>query len=168
MHNRPSNNWPNDLNSIKNRLDRKVSHLHDRFESSRYSQNRPAPETYQAPTRKLYRSRDGIILGVCKGVADFLGIPVLWVRIATLLTLIFTGFFPVAAVYIIAGIILSKEPPLTPQNQAENNFYSSYQNSRTSALRNIKSRIDRLHTRVQRMESQVTSQDPTWEERLYR
>lgn len=43
---------------------------------------------------------DGWVAGVCAGVADYFGWSVKVIRVLVILALIFTGFFPVAAVYI--------------------------------------------------------------------
>ncbi|MDA8354217.1 MAG: PspC domain-containing protein [Firmicutes bacterium] len=61
--------------------------------------------------KKIYRSRsDKKLAGVCAGLARTLGIGPLWVRLGTLLLLIFTGFFPVGLVYILLIWLLPKEP----------------------------------------------------------
>jgi phage shock protein C len=60
--------------------------------------------------RGLYRSRNGILLGVFTGIAEFLDLSVFWVRITALITLFATGFFPIAFIYIIAALIMKKRP----------------------------------------------------------
>ena len=42
-------------------------------------------------TKKLYRVRDGIIAGVCGGLADFFGLDPSLIRIATLILILFGG-----------------------------------------------------------------------------
>lgn len=52
-----------------------------------------SPQTDKAPQKKLYRSTDDVIVGgVCAGLAAYLGIEVVWVRIIFLILLFFTGF----------------------------------------------------------------------------
>ena len=41
--------------------------------------------------RRLFRSQDSIIAGVCAGVAEYFGLDVSLVRIATLLLILFGG-----------------------------------------------------------------------------
>jgi len=60
--------------------------------------------------RGLYRSRKGIILGVFTGIAEYLDLSVFWTRVAVLITLFATGFFPIAIIYIIAALIMKKRP----------------------------------------------------------
>lgn len=58
---------------------------------------------------RLCRSRHGILLGVCQGIADFFGISVAFVRILAFILLCSTGFFPFALIYLIAAIMLPVE-----------------------------------------------------------
>jgi len=58
----------------------------------------------------LYRSRDGIIFGVCKGLGRYFDLSVFWVRIGVLVGFIFTGFFPVGAIYVFMALLMKKEP----------------------------------------------------------
>lgn len=58
--------------------------------------------------RRLYRSRNSIIAGVCGGVAEFFGLDVSLIRIATLILILFGGLS--LWVYIILWIIIPKTP----------------------------------------------------------
>lgn len=58
--------------------------------------------------RRLYRSRNSIIAGVCGGVAEFFGLDVSLIRIATLILILFGGLS--LWVYIILWIIIPKAP----------------------------------------------------------
>ncbi len=57
----------------------------------------------------LYRSRDGILFGVCKGFADYFDLSSFWVRMVTLGAFILTGFFPTVVVYLLAALMMKKE-----------------------------------------------------------
>lgn len=59
-------------------------------------------------TNKLYRTPDGIIAGVCGGLAEFFGLDPSLIRIATLLLILFGGLS--LWVYIILWIIVPKAP----------------------------------------------------------
>ncbi|MGE5582536.1 MAG: PspC domain-containing protein [Bacillota bacterium] len=59
--------------------------------------------------KKLYRSRSRIIGGVCGGIAEYLEIDPVVVRLITVLGLFFTCFTAFFA-YIIALIIIPEEP----------------------------------------------------------
>ena len=60
--------------------------------------------------RGLYRSRRGIFLGVCQGLADYFDFSAFWIRIALIITFILTGFLPILPVYLIAALIMKPEP----------------------------------------------------------
>jgi len=60
--------------------------------------------------RKFYRSRNGIVFGICQGFADWRELPVGMVRFITFLLLVFTGFVPVVLVYLGLAIFLPVEP----------------------------------------------------------
>ncbi|GMV99354.1 MAG: hypothetical protein AMXMBFR84_04930 [Candidatus Hydrogenedentota bacterium] len=58
----------------------------------------------------LYRSRDGILFGVCRGIAEYFDISVFWTRTITFLALVFTGFFPVGFLYILGALLMKTAP----------------------------------------------------------
>lgn len=58
--------------------------------------------------KRLYRTRDGILAGVCGGLAEFFGLDVSLVRIATLVLILFGGLSLWA--YIILWLIIPKAP----------------------------------------------------------
>lgn len=117
---------------------------------------------------RLYRARDGMILGVCQGIARYRDIPVGAVRIAAALLAIFTGFWPCAGLYFLAGFLMDPEPALPPQNTQESEFYSRFRGSRAVALDELRSRMERLDQRLRRMEDRITQPGFDWEKRMRR
>jgi phage shock protein C len=109
--------------------------------------------------RRIYRSRRGILLGVCRGLAEHFDLSVFWVRAAVLLIFLFTGFWPVGVIYIIAGLMLKPGPMVPFQNENDQEFYQSYTTSRESALQRLKRKFDNIDQRIRRMEHTVTSRD---------
>lgn len=61
-------------------------------------------------SRKLYRSRNRAIFGVCRGFAEWKDLPVGWIRFFTLLAFTSTGFFPVGLLYLLAAFLIPLEP----------------------------------------------------------
>ena len=114
----------------------------------------------------LYRSRRGIIFGVCKGLADYFNLEVAWVRILTVVCLIFTGIWPTAVIYILAALLMKPEPVLPLETEEAQEFYNSYVSSPNLALHRLKRSFDNLNRRIQRIESTVTSREYNWERRL--
>ncbi len=116
--------------------------------------------------RPLYRSRHGVILGVCRGSAETRGLSVGWVRFLAVMILLFTGFWPMIGLYFLAAVLMKPEPVVPLSDDEEREFYSSYTASRSMALARLKHAYDSLDRRVQRMENVVTSREYDWERRL--
>jgi len=111
----------------------------------------------------IYRSRRGIFMGVCQGLADYFNLNVFWLRIITLTLFLFTGFWPVGVMYIVAGIALKMEPVSPLHDEKDQEFYETYTHSRESAIQRIKRKIENIERRIQRMEHTVTSREFDWE-----
>jgi len=116
---------------------------------------------------RLYRSRDGIILGVCKGIAEHFDFSVFWARVITILILFFSGFWPIVVLYFIAALLMKPEPVIPIQTDEEQEFYDSYLYSRKGAAERLRRRYNNLESRIQRMEHYVTSREFDWEERMH-
>jgi phage shock protein C len=65
--------------------------------------------SYDSDRRGLYRSRDGMLFGVCRGIAEYFDISVFWTRVITVITFVMTGFFPIVVAYIIAALLMKPE-----------------------------------------------------------
>ena len=61
------------------------------------------------PKRALRRSRNGVLFGICQGFADWLEIPAWPLRVGAVIALIYTGFWPVGALYLAAALIMKPE-----------------------------------------------------------
>ncbi|MFO7459941.1 MAG: envelope stress response membrane protein PspC [Desulfatiglandales bacterium] len=115
---------------------------------------------------RIYRSRQGMIMGVCKGVADHFDLSVFWTRTITLILLFVTGFWPMGAVYFAAALLMKPEPAVPPRATGEKDFYDDYVHSRRAAVDRLKRRHDYLDRRIRRMEHVVTSKEFDWDHRL--
>ncbi len=119
-----------------------------------------------AGPRTLYRARDGKLMGVCKGLAQHFGMSVFMVRALFVAAAVFTGFWPVVGLYVLAGLVMKPRPVLQPADAGERDFYGSYVSSRAEALRRLKEKFDRLEGRIRRMEDVVTRRDFDWDRRF--
>jgi len=115
----------------------------------------------------FYRARNGMIFGVCKGIARHLDMPTAGVRIIAVLVALFTTLWPTVLAYIIAALIMKPEPVVPIENDDEEEFYNSYVTSRSMALARLKRTYDNLDRRIQRIENIVTAPDYDWERRLH-
>lgn len=112
-----------------------------------------------------YRSRNGLILGVCRGLSDYMDFPVFWIRLIALIFLSGSGGMAIF-IYFVIGILMKPEPVMPLETDEETEFYHSYTMSRSMALGRLKNTFDRLDRRIQRMEHIVTTRDYDWERRL--
>ena len=116
--------------------------------------------------RRLYRSRNGVVCGVCRGLSDYFNLRVGWIRFFAILILLFTGIWPIVFIYIIACFLMKPEPVIPLENESQRDFYDNYVSSRSRTLRDLKRRFSSLDRRLRRMEDRVTSRDFEWEQRL--
>lgn len=114
----------------------------------------------------LYRSRNGAILGVCKGIAAYFDLSVFWVRFFAFLLLIFTGIWPVMIFYFIAALIMKPAPVIPLGSEEEYEFYDSYLHSRKGATQRLMRRYRDLEHRIRRMEDTVTGTEFNWGNKL--
>lgn len=112
-----------------------------------------------AGSQGIYRSRNGIFMGVCRGVAEHFNFSVFWVRALVFITFLLTGFWPMGILYLVAGLLLKPEPVIPLENDNEQEFYQSYTHSRSSAIQRLKRKFDNIDRRIQRMEDRVTSRE---------
>ncbi|MCG6910433.1 MAG: envelope stress response membrane protein PspC [Deltaproteobacteria bacterium] len=116
--------------------------------------------------RPMYRSRKGVVLGVCRGVADYFNFRVFWVRMIVVAMLLVSGIWPVIFIYIIASLVMKPEPVRPIETEAEAEFYDSYVNSRANAAARLKRRFRNLERRIRRMEDTVTSREFDWKRKF--
>lgn len=65
----------------------------------------------QSPPKRLYlSSKDKKIFGVCGGIAEYFGADPTIVRLAWVLVSVITGVVPGVIAYLIAAIVIPKEP----------------------------------------------------------
>ncbi|KAB2888480.1 MAG: envelope stress response membrane protein PspC [Desulfobulbaceae bacterium] len=116
--------------------------------------------------RGLYRSRDGVLLGVCRGVAEYFDLSVFWVRMAVVIVFLLSGFWPVLGIYLAAALLMRPNPVRPIENEDEQEFYDSYVHSPRSAAQRLRRQFENLERRIRRMESKVTGKDYDWERRF--
>jgi len=114
----------------------------------------------------IYRSRQGVIFGVCRGLAEHFNFSVFWARAIAVIAFVFTGFWPVVGLYLIAALLMKPAPVIPLATDDEQEFYDSYASSRHLAVQRLKRRYRSLERRLQRMEHIVTSREFDWDEKL--
>ena len=117
--------------------------------------------------RGLYRSRDGIILGVCRGVADYFDFSAFWIRAILIVVFILTGFWPVIGIYLLAALLMKSEPVGAGKNHSKRNPRCCYGRRRRETSERLKRKWRHLEKRIRRMEDKVTSREFDWNSRFY-
>ena len=121
---------------------------------------------YTKSKRGIYRSKNGVIFGVCRGLAEHFDFSVFWARMIAVLFFIFTGFWPAIGLYIVAALLMKSKPASTIQTQSNRRTYTSRCGSFESVGETLKRRFKNLEKRIRRMEDVVTSKEFDWERRL--
>lgn len=117
--------------------------------------------------RGLYRSRNGVILGVCRGIADYFDFSVFWIRAITVILLIFTGFWLVVGLYFLAALLMKSDPSTRIGNQPKRSLNCRYRYAKRDAADRLKRKWQHLEKRIRRMEDRVTSREFDWNNRFH-
>ena len=108
---------------------------------------------------RLWRNPDrGMLAGVCAGIADYIGVEPIVVRLAAVLGLIFF-FPPTIAAYIILAVALRPKPRALYTSADEEAFWRGVGTAPVDTLHSLKRKFADLEARLGYMESQVTSGD---------
>jgi phage shock protein C len=116
--------------------------------------------------RGIHRSRQGVIFGVCRGLAGHFDFSLFWVRVIALGLIVFTGVWPGVVLYILAALLMKPEPILPVSSPEEREFCDRYAGARHEAAHRLRRRYDTLEGRIRRMEDVVTSREFDWDRRL--
>lgn len=108
---------------------------------------------------RLYRDTErGILAGVCAGIADYVGVEPIVVRLVTVLGLFF--FFPVTLItYVVLAIALRPKPPALYASRDEEEFWRGVSTAPADTLQSLKRKFRDLEDRLGQMEGQVASGD---------
>ena len=115
----------------------------------------------------LYRSRNGIILGVCRGVADYFDFSAFWIRAILIVVFILTGFWPIIGIYILAALLMKSEPGATARKRTRPGSNCRRRSTGYETAERLKRKWRHLEKRIRRMEDKVTSREFDWNNRFY-
>jgi phage shock protein C len=114
----------------------------------------------------MHRSRNGVILGVCRGIAEYFDFSVFWTRAIVVILFLVSGLWPITGLYFLAALLMKPEPVIPVQSEDEAEFYDSYTRSRQRPVRQLRRRYENLQRRIRRMEHIVTTKEFEWGNRL--
>lgn len=120
----------------------------------RYAMEQPASRT------RFYRDkRNGKVMGVCAGIADYTGFDVALVRICFLAAVFMSGG-SVLPFYFIAGWVAPTRPSeLDYSDKEERQFWQRVRASPARSARDIRSRMRDIDRRLADIESYVTTEN---------
>jgi phage shock protein C len=104
-----------------------------------------------------FRSRQGLILGVVRGLADHYRLSPGLLRLAIIGVSIFLAFWPVVIIYLAAALIMPAEPTIRPHNQRDQELRLLGRADPASLVETLHNRAERLERKVRRLEDHVTS-----------
>jgi len=108
---------------------------------------------------RLYRNtKDGKIMGVCAGIADYFGVDAWAVRLVALVGLIFF-MVPTVAGYFIAGALLDPKPDGLYSDEEDEKFWRSVRTEPVGTVHDLKGRFSDLDRRIQGIEAYVTAKE---------
>jgi phage shock protein C len=125
-----------------------------------YVQERPDYLPGQPASRtRFYRDkRNGKVMGVCAGIADYTGFDVALVRICMIAAL-FLSSGSILPIYFIAGWVTPAKPRELEVGGEDKQFWQGVRASPARAARDISSRFKDIDRRLADIESYVTTEN---------
>ncbi len=108
----------------------------------------------------FYRDKvNGKWLGVCAGIADYIGVDVMWVRL-TVITLTVCGLAFVPVVYVALGFIASPKPVSLYGDAQEDKFWQGVRQSPSRTAREVRAEFRDIDRRLAEVEAFYVSSNP--------
>lgn len=112
-----------------------------------------------ASPAKLYRDTDnGMMFGVCAGIADYFGVGRWLVRILAVLGL-FMFTLPTVLAYFITAFVVPRKPEALRLSEPEEQFWRGVRTQPKNTARDIRHRFRELERRLRSIEAYVTSRE---------
>jgi phage shock protein C len=108
---------------------------------------------------RLYRDKEnGMLAGVCAGLANYFGLNLKGLRLVAVVGTLF--FFPfMVPAYIVLAIILPVKPQDLYEDESQEKFWRGVSMAPTDVFSNLSHRFRELDLRLQKMEAFVTSRE---------
>lgn len=134
-------------------------HHHYDHERKGYAHRAGAPGPGPNPHRLYKDKSNAVILGVCRGIANFYGWRPEFVRIAFVGLFFLIGPLNIVA-YLIAAAVMKNDPGV-PQYQSpeEERFWRTFSTRPKATFSELKHRFRALETRIADLESAVVSDE---------
>ncbi len=109
---------------------------------------------------KFYRDKaNGKFMGVCAGIADYIGVDALWIRLAFVVgTCCGLGFLPV--IYFALGFLSENKPHRLYADVEEQKFWQGVRQSPARTAREVRAQFRDLDRRLAEVEAYYVSSNP--------
>ena len=115
-------------------------------------------KNYRSRPTKLYKSpREGKVMGVCAGIADYLDIKVGVVRFLTVVGTLVTGIWFFVIAYFVMGMVLDAKPASLYDDDTEEEFWKQTRKAPDYTAAELRSRFRDIERRTNDMEAYMTS-----------
>jgi phage shock protein C len=109
--------------------------------------------------KKLYLDKENsYIYGVCAGIADYMGIDPVIVRIITVVSLIFGVPFVIIGYFLLAWL-LEYKPSDMYETKEESDFWKGVRTEPSNTIRDIRYKFRDIERRLRAAEAHVTSSE---------
>jgi phage shock protein C len=108
-------------------------------------------------TKFYLDKQDGKFMGVCAGIADYTGIDVLWVRVATVLSVFILGWTPL--IYFAIGFLADKKPVDLYSDRDDQKFWQGVRANPARSARDVRSKFRDIDRRLADIETYYTSRN---------
>lgn len=92
-----------------------------------------------------------MLLGVCRGIAEYFDFSLFWTRAITVVLLFLSGFWPVIVLYFVAALVMKPEPVIP--------FHTTQGGDLRFAAERLKRRYANLERRFRRMQNDMKSRE---------
>ncbi|PTQ07377.1 envelope stress response membrane protein PspC [Sphingomonas oleivorans] len=111
-------------------------------------------------TKYYLDKRNGKIMGVCSGIADYTGVDVTLVRVAVALLTIFALNFVGVVAYVVIGLVASDKPrQFYSEDREDAKFWQGVRAKPSNSIRDVRARFRDIDRRLADVETHVTSQN---------
>lgn len=112
------------------------------------------------PRTRFYRDKlNGKLFGICAGIADYTGVDVTLVRIATVFLVLIGGGMIIPA-YILAGLFAPAKPEQLYGDRDEQRFWQGVRQSPGRTAREVKAKFRDIDRRLAEVEHFYVSSNP--------
>ena len=113
-----------------------------------------------SPRTRFYRDkRNGKMMGVCAGIADYTGVNSIWVRLGFVGLVFMTGG-SILPFYFILGFLADEKPEQLYVDRQEQQFWQGVRQSPTRTAREVKGQLREIDRRLAEVETFYVSSNP--------